>query len=125
MLEDFKIDEKESYIPYSINGKIIQDVTKASQGQKSLFSIAIAFAFLQHVRIKYNIALLDEIDGPLHNTEKAKCLSMVLRQMKALGSIQTFFITHSSLENLPVNFILTADEDLNLQNGSTVIRVYE
>jgi len=125
-IEEFKIDEKEFYVPYTINGRYIKDVTSASQGQRSLFSIAIAFAFAQNLEISYNIPLCDEADSNLHRTEHAKFLSMILRQMKAIGSIQSFLITHNSaLENLPVNFIATTPEDVNLTNGSTLIKLYD
>lgn len=125
-LEEFKIDDKEFYVPYSIDGRYIQDVTKASQGQRSLFSIAIAFAFSENLQIPYNIPLLDEVDAPLHKNEHAKFLSMILKHMQHRGSRQTFLITHNSaLENIPVNFIATTPEDINLDNGSTLIKLYE
>lgn len=125
-LEEFQIDEKEFYVPYSINGKYIQDVTKASQGQRSLFSIAIAFAFSENLMIPYNIPLLDEVDAPLHKNEHAKFLTMILKHMQRRGSVQSFLITHNSaLENIPVNFIATTPEDINLNNGSTLIKLYE
>lgn len=125
-LEEFQIDEKEFYVPYSIDGKYIKDVTKASQGQRSLFSIAIAFAFSQNLQIPYNIPLCDEPDAPLHKTEHMKFLSLLLRHMKANNSIQLFLITHNSaLENIPVNFIATTPEDVNLSNGSTLITLYD
>lgn len=125
-LEEFQIDEKEFYVPYSIDGKYIKDVTKASQGQRSLFSIAIAFAFSQNLQIPYNIQLCDEPDAPLHKTEHAKFLSMLLRYMKSNNAIQLFLITHNSaLENIPVNFIATTPEDVNLSNGSTLITLYD
>lgn len=124
-LEDFEINDKEFYIPYSVNGKYVKDITKASQGQRSLFNIAIAFAFAQEMHLPYDIPLMDEVDAPLHKPEQSKFLSMVLRQMKSTGCVQSFLITHNSLENLPVNFIATTEEDINLQNGSTLIKLYE
>ena len=105
---------------------MIKDVTKASQGQRSLFSIAIAFAFSENLDIKYNIPLLDEVDAPLHKNEHMKFLSMVLKHMRRRNSEQLFLITHNSaLENIPVNYICTTPEDINLSNGSTIINLYE
>lgn len=124
-LENFDIDEKGFFVPFSINGKYVQDITKASQGQRSLFNIAIAFAFIQEMHLPYNIPLMDEVDAPLHKPEQSKFLSMVLHQMKDTGSRQAFLITHNSLENLPVNFLATTEEDINLSNGSTLIKLYE
>lgn len=125
-LEDFNITEKEFLIPYTVNGKYIEDVTKASQGQKSLFNIAIAFSFILMVQLPYNIALLDEVDGPLHKTEHMKFLTMVVKLMKKIGSVQIFLTTHNTaLERFPVNYIATTEEDLNLDNGSNLIKLYE
>lgn len=125
-LEDFNITDKEFLIPYSVNGKYIEDVTKASQGQKSLFNIAIAFSFILMVQLPYNIALLDEVDGPLHKTEHMKFLTMVVKLMKKIGSNQIFLTTHNTaLERFPVNYIATTEEDLNLDNGSNLIKLYE
>ena len=125
-LEDFVIGEKDFLIPYTVNGKYIEDVTKASQGQKSLFNIAIAFSFILMVQLPYNIALLDEVDGPLHKTEHMKFLTMVVKLMKKINSKQIFLTTHNTaLERFPVNYIATTEEDINLDNGSTMIKLYE
>ena len=78
------------------------------------------------VELPYNIALLDEVDGPLHKTEHMKFLTMVVKLMKKIGSSQIFLTTHNTaLERFPVNYIATTEEDLNLDNGSSLIKLYE
>ena len=99
---DFDITEKEFKIPYYTGGVAIDDISKASQGQTSLASIAISFALVKELMIRnrssnseYNVPLLDEVDAGLHKTDKPKLLSILMKYLDDIQSEQCFIITHN------------------------------
>jgi hypothetical protein len=60
---------------------------------------------------KYNIILLDEIDGPMHETNKERLFASLEGQLKSIGCEQVFLITQSkAYNNYPVNLIITDPE---------------
>ena len=127
-IEKFKIDD-DFTIPYRKNGMLVSDVSKASQGQKSILMVAISFAFMEkcismaNVPI-YNIPLLDEPDGSLYKSDKTKMFSMLMKHAKVIGSSQIFLITHSNNYNgQSVGVITTTDEIVNIDNVEYVINL--
>ena len=122
----FIINETEFKIPYMVNGQTIDDISKASQGQTSIVSTAMSFALLrQSGAIDYTIPLLDEVDGPLHKSDKRKFISILLKHLKEIGSEQCFVITHddNTFDGYPVQVIMTTDEVINQDKYSNVIRL--
>lgn len=118
-ITDFRIGEKEFTIPYMVNGIVTDDISKASQGQSSLVSLALSFALVKELALKgsndqscYNIPLLDEPDAPLNRSDKPKLLSILLKYLEDIQSEQCFIITHSEdlLVNtsIPTQFISTS-----------------
>ena len=111
-LEDFVIDENDFFIPVKINGLRVKDVASASQGQKSTIILALSFALMQQFISDYNILLIDEIDGPLYKENKEKFISIVEKNMSAIGCEQCIMITHNNFfEQYPINLISTSNED--------------
>jgi DNA repair exonuclease SbcCD ATPase subunit len=122
----FQINETEFKIPYMVNGVVIDDISKASQGQTSIVSTAMSFALLrQSGAIEYNIPLLDEVDGPLHKSDKRKFISILLKHLKENRSEQCFVITHddNTFDGYPVQVIMTTDEIINQEKYPNVIRL--
>ena len=122
----FQINETEFKIPYMVNGVTIDDISKASQGQTSIVSTAMSFALLrQSGAIDYTIPLLDEVDGPLHKSDKQKFISILLKHLKEIGSEQCFVITHddNTFDGYPVQVIMTTDENINQEKYPNVIRL--
>lgn len=120
----FKIDETSFEIPYAINGLYVGDISKASQGQVSIASTAISFALVRESILDYNIMLLDEVDGPLYKENRNKFISILLKQIDAIGAEQVFLISHNNVfENYPINVIMTTDEIVSNDNTKTVIRL--
>ena len=123
---DFNISETDFKIPYMINGQVVDDIEYASQGQQSIISIALSFALIQQSIFDYNIMLLDEVDGPLHFSDREKFIGILFKQMAAIHSDQVFMISHSDgiFEGNPVNIISTSeDEQINTTSRQVIMRV--
>lgn len=122
---DFNITETDFKIPYMVNGQYIDDIEYASQGQTSIISIALSFALVQQSIFDYNIMLLDEVDGPLHFSDREKFIGILFKQMAAIHSDQVFMISHSDgiFEGNPVNIIMTSDESFEQNNRQVVTRL--
>ena len=122
---DFNITETDFKIPYMVNGQYIDDIEYASQGQTSIISIALSFALVQQSIFDYNIMLLDEVDGPLHFSDREKFIGILFKQMAAIHSDQVFMISHSDgiFEGNPVNIIMTSDENFEQNNRQVVTKL--
>lgn len=122
---DFNITETDFKIPYMVNGQYIEDIEYASQGQTSIISIALSFALVQQSIFDYNIMLLDEVDGPLHFSDREKFIGILFKQMAAIHSDQVFMISHSDgiFEGNPVNIIMTSDEKIEPTNRQIVTKI--
>ena len=122
-LLDFKISENSFTIPYYTKGCTVKDIKDASQAESSVAKIAISFAILSQFMTKYNIILLDEIDGPMHRVNKEKFFAAIEGELDRLKCEQVFMITQSTMFNeYPVNLIIT-DPDYRdkITKDSTVI----
>ena len=111
-IDNFKITPTEFTIPFYNRGKLIKDVKYASQGEISFLSIALSFGLASQTLSKYNIMLLDEIDGPLDTTNREKFIKIMENQIERIGSEQSFLITHNDMfSSYPVDVL-----DLNFNN---------
>lgn len=120
----FILDDDTFQIPYIANGELISDVSKASQGEKSIVNIAIPFALIQNSGIEYNIPLLDEVDAALHTSQRNLFPSIIFKQLKKINSCQVFMISHNwAYDGYPINMILTSDENLSPSALRSITRV--
>ena len=121
----FTITETEFKIPYLINGRTVEDISMASQGQSSIVSTAMSFALIRQAGSDYTIPLLDEVDAPLHKRDKQKFISILLKHLKEIGSEQCFVITHDSntFDSYPVQVIMTTDENVDDDRYTNVIKI--
>lgn len=107
-LEIFDITDNKFNIPYITHGKRIADIRYGSQAEVSVATIALSFAILYQFLPKYNIILLDEIDGPLHSDNKDRLFATIESHLDKIGCEQLFWITQSKLHNdYPFNLIIT------------------
>jgi hypothetical protein len=120
----FKVDENEFKIPYIINGLVVDDIDKASQGQQSIISIALSFALIRRATFKYNIMLFDEVDGPLYEEDRNKFIDILMKQLVSIEAEQAFLITHNNtFQNMPVNILMTTDEVVDNSELATIIKI--
>lgn len=105
-IDNFKITPTEFTIPFYNKGHLIRDVKYASQGEISFLSIALSFGLASQTLKKYNIMLLDEIDGPLDTTNREKFIRIMENQIERIGSEQSFLITHNDMfSSYPVDVL--------------------
>ena len=68
---------------------------------------------------------LNEVDGPLHFSDREKFIGILFKQMAAIHSDQVFMISHSDgiFEGNPVNIIMTSDENVEPSNRQVIIKL--
>lgn len=121
---NFILNDDTFQIPYIANGELVSDVSKASQGEKSIVNIAIPFALIQHSGIEYNIPLLDEVDAALHTAQRNLFPSIIFKQLRKINSCQAFMISHNwAYDGYPINMILTSDENLSPSPLRSITRI--
>nr|DAF01699.1 MAG TPA: STRUCTURAL MAINTENANCE OF CHROMOSOMES PROTEIN [Caudoviricetes sp.] len=121
---NFIINENEFKIPYAINGSPVEDIAKASQGQKAIISLALSFALMRQAHSRWNIMLLDEMDGPLYKTDRSKFITILYKQLVAIDADQVFLISHNfTFEGNDVNVIMTTDEHVDKSSMLSVMHV--
>lgn len=115
-LEILEFDiEHDFAIPYRKGNMIMPDIKSASQGERAIISLALSFALMRKGISRYNILLLDEVDGPLHAAGREQFLLILSQHIKAIGAEQVFFITHNNcFEGYPVNIIATGDDIIDM-----------
>lgn len=120
-IKEFKITDKEFFIPYYKNGIEISDVKTASQGERAIISLALSFALMRKGVSKYNILLLDEIDGALYSKDREKFLMILAQQIQAINAEQVFLITHNNcFDGYPINIIMTTPEHVDNNDVPTL-----
>lgn len=120
---NFVINEKQFDIPYIKNGIKVNDVSRCSQGETSLVTIALSFALMSQSVRDYNIMLLDEIDAPLDAENKEAFLPMLEHQANAIDAEQIILITHNEVfDNYPVDVIMTTPKNIDHMKMATVIK---
>lgn len=121
---DFDISENDFKIPYSINGNVVKDISSASQGQRSIISLALSFALVRQSISSYNILLLDEMDGPLYKEDRNKFISILFKQIQAINAEQIFIVSHNNtFDGHNVNVIMTTDEIIDRSHQITIMHV--
>ena len=126
-LDDFEITPSSFSIPVYVKGFKMPDVKYTSQGELSFISIALSFALSSRVLSKYNIMLLDEIDGPLDTENREKFIKILEKQIDKIDSEQNFLITHNSMfSSYPVDILDLSfsdrSDDYPLANFIDIIR---
>lgn len=115
-IDKFNITPTEFSIPFYNKGVRLDDVKYASQGELSFLSISLSFALSSQALSKYNIMLLDEIDGPLDIINREKFIRILENQIDRINSEQNFLITHNAMfSSYPVDII-----DLSFNNNNDI-----
>lgn len=121
-LAKFNVTQESFEVPYIKNGILVPDVKYGSQSEIALISMALSFAILTGASSKYNILLLDEIDGGLDEKNRSSFMLMLDRQMEKLQAEQVFMISHnvSGMSEIPVDTI-RLDDSVPLNKSQNVI----
>ena len=117
-ISKFEIEADRFNIPYVKNNKEIKDISLASQGEQCFLSIAISFAMSYQSLSKYNIMLLDEIDGALDPNNREKFINVLEHQIELIDAEQVFLITHNNLFSMyPVDIVELKSDVTNSKNN--------
>lgn len=120
----FPEDGTEFNIPYTKNGNLIKDIEKASQGEKAIISLALSFALIRQRTFRYNIMILDEVDGALYKNDRNKFIAILFKQIKAINAEQVFLISHNNtFDGYDVNIIMTTDEVVDDNPLISIMRI--
>lgn len=112
------IDEDEFTIPYMKRNTIVSDISKASDGEKAIISLAFSLVLLNMTSGPYNILLLDEMDTTLDSASRAKYINLLEQFMKTIKAEQLFLISHNSMFDVyPVNVLMTSHTTINMSNA--------
>lgn len=105
------VDDSSFTIPYIKNNTtIVKDISKASDGERAILSIAFSLVLIQLSSNKYNIMLLDEIDTSLDTTSRGKFIDLLESYMYTIKAEQLFLISHNNMfDSYPVCVLLTSD----------------
>ena len=123
-IETFIVNEKEFRIPYTKNGVLVDDVVYASDGERAFISLIMSLALIKQSIKKYNILLLDEVDGALDAESRVRFLGILERYIKEIGCEQLFMISHNNaFDNYDIDLIVTGNTDAvdNLRKVNSVI----
>ena len=114
-IDNFNITPTEFGIPFYNKGVRLDDVKYASQGEISFLSMALSFALSTQTLRKYNIMLLDEVDGALDIRNREKFIEILENQIERIHAEQTFLITHNTMfSSYPVDIIdLSGKNDMD------------
>lgn len=119
-LAQFNVTTDTFEVPYIKNGRKIPDIKYASQSELAIGTMALSFALSNNSTGKYNILLLDEIDGGLDDTNRSAFLQMLYQQMGIIHAEQVFIISHnlSQMLNVQMDCIKLSDTGIKskLQN---------
>ena len=119
------VDDKEFTIPYMKNGTIVRDISKASDGERAILSIAFSLVLIQLSCNKYNIMLLDEIDTSLDAGSRGKFIDLLEEYKKMIGAKQLFLISHNNMfDTYPVNVILLSDYQSFNYSNANIMRIF-
>lgn len=120
------INDTDFIIPYEVNGTWVKDISRASDGQKAILTLAFSISLIKMTGGKYNIMLLDEMDTTLDVSSKAKFIELLENYAKEIKAWMIFLISHNSMfDGHPVNILLTSNEVISNTQDVTIVRLYE
>ena len=118
-ITDFEVSADAFNIPYEKNGNVVSDAHYASQGEMSFLSTILSFALSMQSIVKYNIMLLDEVDGALDETNRKNFILVLDHLMKKIGAEQVFLITHNNMFDM---YDVSTIDLTHISNGSIIIK---
>jgi DNA repair exonuclease SbcCD ATPase subunit len=95
-------------IPFRVKDSISNDIRYGSQSEKALLFTALNLS-ISSLLTKYNIPLLDEIDGFLDDNKRDSYIEMITEVMMVLNIDQLFMISHNTKPEQYDSLIHTID----------------
>ena len=96
VLQPFIVNENEFRIPCLGSGLLHDDISSMSTAQKCMISMILSFSILHQSSTKYNVIMLDELDGGLDTMNRGFFIELLDRLMNMLHCEQCFIISHNN-----------------------------
>ena len=123
-IKSLKAKEDSFPIPYYKKNKLIKDISLASQGERSIASLALSFALSSQNLSKYNIMLLDEIDSTLDESNRKKFIKILEKLMDIVNAEQVFLISHNGMFDMyPVTILNFLNKETKKNNIIDYIKI--
>jgi len=126
-LHPFDIDEDKFAIPFSHNGEVADDISKASTSEKAFISTCLSMSLIEQVIAEYGILALDEVDAGFSEYNKSIYCNILMKQINRIGVSQVFMITHARqyYENYKdsVAFILFPEHGVDKIDHKNMIKI--
>jgi DNA repair exonuclease SbcCD ATPase subunit len=113
VLQPFIINENEFRIPCLGSGLLHDDISSMSTAQKCMISMILSFAILHQSSTKYNVIMLDEIDGGLDTNNRGYFIELLDKLMYMLQAEQCFIISHNNELNTAACDLIVLKHDSN------------
>ena len=121
ILQPFIINENEFRIPCIGSGLLHDDISSMSTAQKCMISMILSFSILNQSSTRYNIILLDEIDGGLDTINRGLFIELLDNLMNMLHCEQCFMISHNNELNTSVcDLIILRNSSNDIYNGNII-----
>lgn len=124
-LSDFHVTPDSFEVPYIKNHAKLADIRYASQSEVALATMALSFALSNRASNRYNIMLLDEVDGGLDEINRVFFLKMLDAQMDIIHSEQVFVISQhiEEMSTIPMD-VIQLSSDLPMEEDSLQHVIY-
>lgn len=121
ILQPFIINENEFRIPCIGSGLLHDDISSMSTAQKCMISMILSFSILNQSSTRYNIIMLDEIDGGLDTINRGLFIELLDNLMNMLHCEQCFMISHNNELNTSVcDLIILRNSSNDIYNGNII-----
>ena len=121
ILQPFIINENEFRIPCIGSGLLHDDISSMSTAQKCMISMILSFSILNQSSTRYNVIMLDEIDGGLDTINRGLFIELLDNLMNMLHCEQCFMISHNNELNTSVcDLIILKNSSNDIYNGNII-----
>lgn len=121
VLQPFIINENEFRIPCLGSGLIHDDISSMSTAQKCMISMILSFSILHQSSTKYNVIMLDELDGGLDTSNRILFIDLLDKLMYMLQCEQCFIISHNNeLSTTLSDLIILKNNSGDIYDGNVI-----
>ena len=127
-LLNYVINDSEFRMPFIGNGMMVDDISSGSTSQICIMGMIVNLVLRNQASTKYNITLLDEIDGGLDHNNRYLFVGILERIVEILQIDQLFIISHSvesALNNVDVIQLSNAPDYDDLFTNANVVYRFE